>query len=264
MFLFVTPGSPHISNEQQLPSAILSGAETESESDTDIVTGSNDEESTSAADGDGSPAQIHAETEENTSLSLTEDTPRAVVESDTTTEETLGRGHRTKKTNIKLRDYVVDTIPGSSPSSSHASISSSPQPSSGTVYPIENYVSCACFSANHQKFLTALSTNIEPKSFQEATKDPRWGNAVHVEYDSLEDNHTWRLENLPKKKKAFGCRWVFTIKYQADGTIERCKAKLVVFSNHQKEGLDYEETFAPVAKMKTVRLFFGFCCQEQP
>lgn len=134
-------------------------------------------------------------------MSLTEDTPREAVESNTGTEEPLGRGHRTKKINIKLRDYVVDTIPGSSPSSSHASISPSPQPSSGTVYPIANYVSCARFSTNHQQFLTALSTNIEPKSFQEAMKDPRWGNAVHVEYDSLEENHTWRLEHLPKNKK---------------------------------------------------------------
>lgn len=48
---------------------------------------------------------------------------------------------------------------------------------------------------------------------------------------------------------------MFTIKYRSDGTLERYKARLVVLGNHQEEGLGYEETFAPVAKMKTVRLF---------
>lgn len=59
--------------------------------------------------------------------------------------------------------------------------------------------------------------------------------------------------DLPAGKKAIGSKWVFTIKYNADGTIERYKARLVCCGNHQIEGEDYEETCAPVAKMDIVK-----------
>ena len=104
--------------------------------------------------------------------------------------ELLGRGHRTKKTNVKLRDYVVDAI--SAPSSSLSLVSQTPSPeqSSGTIYPIANYVSCDRFSPTHQQFLMAFATSVLPNSFKEAMQNPNWGNAVHKEYDSLEDLQT--------------------------------------------------------------------------
>ncbi|GAA0153631.1 transmembrane signal receptor [Lithospermum erythrorhizon] len=63
------------------------------------------------------------------------------------------------------------------------------------------------------------------------------------------------MESWPPRKKALGCKWIYKIKYHSDGTIERLKARLVNFGNHPLEGIDYNETFASVAKMVTVRTF---------
>ncbi|CAM8972071.1 unnamed protein product [Rhodiola kirilowii] len=75
------------------------------------------------------------------------------------------------------------------------------------------------------------------------------------EIRALEDQGTWVLRKLPHGKKALGSKWVYTEKYDAQGNLQRLKAKLVIFGNHQIEGIDYNETFAPVAKMVTVRTF---------
>ena len=65
------------------------------------------------------------------------------------------------------------------------------------------------------------------------------------------------MAELPPDKKALGCKWVYKIKHNSDGTMERLKARLVIFGNHQVEGINYNETFAPVAKMVTVRAFLA-------
>ncbi|XP_073109565.1 uncharacterized protein [Elaeis guineensis] len=74
-----------------------------------------------------------------------------------------------------------------------------------------------------------------------------------AELTTLQQNGTWTLEHLPLGKKPIGSRWVYKIKYKADGSIERYKARLVAKRYTQIEGLDYTETFAPVAKLTTVR-----------
>ncbi|GJY97595.1 retrovirus-related pol polyprotein from transposon TNT 1-94 [Tanacetum coccineum] len=94
---------------------------------------------------------------------------------------------------------------------------------------------------------------VEPHTYKQAAKDPRWVETMTKEIQALEPNNTWELTILPPHKLPIGCKWVFKIKYHVDGSLERFEARLVAKGCTQKEGIDYKETFALVAKMVTVR-----------
>lgn len=126
-----------------------------------------------------------------------------------------------------------------------------------SLYPISQFVSYQNISAKHKSFLSHLNTITIPKSVSEALQDKEWENAMKVEMDALEKNGTWDLVDLPKGKTTVGCKWVFTVKYNADGSLERHKARLVAKGYTQTYGVDYLETFAPVAKMNTVRVLLS-------
>ena len=124
-------------------------------------------------------------------------------------------------------------------------------------YPIANYVSTKRLSEPLKSFVNDLSLHQIPANIDEALKDPRWVRAVEEEMEALVKNETWILVPLPERQRTVGCKWVFSIKHKADGSIERYKARLVAKGYTQSYGIDYHETFSPVAKINTVRVLLS-------
>ncbi|KAK4397721.1 Retrovirus-related Pol polyprotein from transposon RE1 [Sesamum angolense] len=113
------------------------------------------------------------------------------------------------------------------------------------------------FSPAHMRFLAQVEAVHEPRSFKEANQSSHWREAMNKEIEALEKNSTWELTELPGGKRAIGSRWVYMVKLNQDGSIERYKARLVAKGYTQIEGIDFFDSFSPVAKTVTVRLFIA-------
>jgi hypothetical protein len=111
--------------------------------------------------------------------------------------------------------------------------------------------------------LDELTASAGPRSYDEAMHSidaTKWKQAAKREYDSLIENGTWTLVELPKDRKPIKCKWIFKIKTK-DGVIDKYKARLVAKGYSQIPGVDYDETFAPVPQPKTVRLILALAAQ---
>ncbi|GJW80547.1 putative RNA-directed DNA polymerase [Tanacetum coccineum] len=158
-----------------------------------------------------------------------------------TEEVNLRRSSRVSKLPAKLNDYVL----------------------SNTVkYGLKRFVNHSMLSFDNFMFVSILNKSFEPSSFEEASKDVNWINAMNDEMKALYENDTWELVELPLGRKAIGSKWVYRIKYMSFGEIERFKTRLVAKGFNQKKGIDYEETFSPIVKMSTVRCLIDLAVQS--
>jgi FtsZ-binding cell division protein ZapB len=114
-----------------------------------------------------------------------------------------------------------------------------------------------------EKSHVAFLSTIEPKSFNEACEDKDWIAAMNEELDQIEKNNTWELVPRPSDKNVIGSKWVFKNKLNEQGQIVRNKARLVCKGYAQIEGQDFDETFAPVARMEVIRMFLAYACHKR-
>ncbi|CAL8084501.1 unnamed protein product [Prunus armeniaca] len=108
-------------------------------------------------------------------------------------------------------------------------------------------------------FLTMMA-KAEPQTYKEAISSPEapfWKEAINSEVESIIQNHTWELVDLPPGNRPIGYKWIFKKKLKADGTIDKYKARLVAKGYRQKEGLDFFDTYSPVTRITSIRMLIA-------
>ncbi|GJV32524.1 putative ribonuclease H-like domain-containing protein [Tanacetum coccineum] len=115
---------------------------------------------------------------------------------------------------------------------------------------------------NHTDFQHCLFacflSQVEPRSVAQALEDPSWVDAMQEEMQQFKFQNVWVLVDLPEGKYAIGTKWILKNKRDARGIVVRNKARLVAQGHRQEEGIDYDEVFAPVARIEAIRLFLAF------
>ncbi|KAL4292078.1 hypothetical protein GQ457_14G019000 [Hibiscus cannabinus] len=149
---------------------------------------------------------------------------------------TIVRPARNRQLPQHLQDYQVD-IP-------------KVRKSSHTVAQVMSYQN---FNTEHLSYIANIEILSEPKSYKQAALSSSWQKAIEEELIALDRNKTWEIVSLPPGKQAIGCKWVYKTKLKSDGTLERYKARLVAKGYTQQPGIDYFDTFSPVAKITTIR-----------
>jgi hypothetical protein len=102
----------------------------------------------------------------------------------------------------------------------------------------------------------------EPKRVDEALDDPDWVISMQEELNNFTRNEVWELVERPKNHNVIGTKWVYRNKENEDGIVVKNKSRLVAQGYTQVEGLDFDETFAPVARIETIRILLAYACSR--
>lgn len=120
--------------------------------------------------------------------------------------------------------------------------------------------------SRHGEWVTVASEDIaEPTTVREALSGPyaeQWHKAMQQEINSLHKHNVWTLTELPEGRKVIGSKWVFKVKHNADGSVEKHKARLVAQGFSQKYGVDYDETFSPVVRFESIRTVIALAVKK--
>jgi len=106
----------------------------------------------------------------------------------------------------------------------------------------------------------AFMSKIEPKNVNDALGDSNWVVAMQYELNQLTRNYVWSFVPKNDEMNVIGTKWVFRNKMDEDGNIVRNKARLVAKGYNQEEGIDFDETYALVARVEVVRLLLAYAC----
>ncbi|GJT41524.1 retrovirus-related pol polyprotein from transposon TNT 1-94 [Tanacetum coccineum] len=112
---------------------------------------------------------------------------------------------------------------------------------------------------NQSNFFCFIST-IESKNVNEALTDDSWIVAMQEELNQFIANDVWELVPQPRNMTIIGTKWVFRNKLDENGIVSRNKARLVAQGYNQQEGIDYDETYAPVARLESIRILLAYAC----
>nr|CCA26540.1 putative polyprotein [Albugo laibachii Nc14] len=141
-----------------------------------------------------------------------------------------------------------------------------PVESSTSIVPVTNSDTMDRPSKRYRIEFEQANAAIEaPSSYQKALESPQtklWYTAIQTELQALKEKQTWTVVTKKPEQKAIGTKWVFTIKRNEDGEIERFKARLVALGYRQTYGIDYTDTYSPVANLNSIRIFLAICCHQ--
>ena len=115
---------------------------------------------------------------------------------------------------------------------------------------VANFVSYSCYLSQ-----------VEPTKVEEALQDESWVEAMHDELLQFQRNGVWILVPRPEGEHIISTKWIFRNKTDEEGNVIRNKARLVAQGYLQMEGVDYDETFASVARMESIRILLALACQ---
>jgi hypothetical protein len=107
-----------------------------------------------------------------------------------------------------------------------------------------------------------LANDEEPVTFRNTEQFESWREAMTEEINSIVENNTWKLVDLPPGHQPIGLKWVYKLKKDASGQIVKHKDRLVAKGYVQREGIDFDEVFAPVSRLDSVRLLLALATHE--